>query len=51
MCSDVSTFCKNENDMNQELFELFKQKNWKNLIVQRFKTSLENVFILFVEIP
>ena len=26
MCSDVSTFCKNENDMNQELFELFKQK-------------------------
>ena len=26
MCSDVSTFCKNENEMNAELFELFKQK-------------------------
>ena len=26
MCCDVSTFCKNENEMNQELFELFKQK-------------------------
>ena len=26
MCSDVSTFCKNENEMNEELFKLFKQK-------------------------
>ena len=26
MCFDVSTFCKNENEMNEELFELFKQK-------------------------
>ena len=26
MCCDVSTFCKNENEMNQELFQLFKQK-------------------------
>ena len=26
MCCDVSTFCKNENEMNEELFELFKQK-------------------------
>ena len=26
MCSDVSIFCKNENEMNQELSELFKQK-------------------------
>ena len=26
MCCDVSTFCKNENEMNQELCELFKQK-------------------------
>ena len=26
MCFDVSTFCKNENEMNQELSELFKQK-------------------------
>ena len=26
MCYDVSTFCKNENEMNQELFELFEQK-------------------------
>ena len=26
MCSDVSTFCKNENEMNGELCELFKQK-------------------------
>ena len=29
MCSDVSTFCKNENEMNQELFELFKQKQFE----------------------
>ena len=27
MCYDVSVFCKNENEMNAELFELFKQKN------------------------
>ena len=26
MCSNVSTFCKNENEMNAELFELFEQK-------------------------
>ena len=26
MCSDVSYFCKNENEMNDELSELFKQK-------------------------
>ena len=26
MCFDVSTFCKNENEMNEELFQLFKQK-------------------------
>ena len=26
MCCDVSTFCKNENEMNQELSKLFKQK-------------------------
>ena len=26
MCFNVSTFCKNENEMNQALFELFKQK-------------------------
>ena len=26
MCCDVSTFCKNENEMNEELCELFKQK-------------------------
>ena len=26
MCSDVSTFCKNENEMNQELGKLFKEK-------------------------
>ena len=26
MCFDVSTFCKNENEMNEELSELFKQK-------------------------
>ena len=29
MCSDVSTFCKNENEMNQELFALFKQKKFE----------------------
>ena len=29
MCCDVSTFCKNENEMNQELFELFKQKKFE----------------------
>ena len=29
MCSDVSTFCKNENEMNQELSELFKQKKFE----------------------
>ena len=29
MCSDVSTFCKNENEMNQELFQLFKQKKFE----------------------
>ena len=26
MCFDVSTFCKNENEMNEELFQLFNQK-------------------------
>ena len=26
MCSDVSTFCKNENEMNHELGKLFKEK-------------------------
>ena len=26
MCFDVSTFCKNENEMNQELGKLFKEK-------------------------
>ena len=29
MCCDVSTFCKNENEMNQELVELFKQKKFE----------------------
>ena len=29
MCFDVSTFCKNENEMNQELSELFKQKKFE----------------------
>ena len=29
MCSDVSTFCKNENEMNQELSELFEQKEFE----------------------
>ena len=29
MCCDVSTFCKNENEMNEELFELFKQKKFE----------------------
>ena len=28
MCFGVSTFCKNENEMNQELSELFKQKKF-----------------------
>ena len=29
MCFDVSTFCKNENEMNTELFQLFKQKKFE----------------------
>ena len=29
MCCDVSTFCKNENEMNEELSELFKQKKFE----------------------
>ena len=29
MCCDVSTFCKNENEMNQELFELFRKKKFE----------------------
>ena len=29
MCSDVSMFCKNENEMNQELSELFTQKKFE----------------------
>ena len=29
MCFDVSTFCKNENEMNEELSELFKQKKFE----------------------
>ena len=29
MCSDVSIFCKNENEMNQELSKLFKQKKFE----------------------
>ena len=29
MCCDVSTFCKNENEMNQELSKLFKQKKFE----------------------
>ena len=29
MCSDVSIFCKNENEMNQELHELFEQKKFE----------------------
>ena len=28
MCSDVSVFCKNENEMNNEIEELFKQKKF-----------------------
>ena len=28
MCSDVSMFCKNENEMNEELSKLFKQKKF-----------------------
>ena len=30
MCFDVSTFCKNENEMNEELSELFKQKKFED---------------------
>ena len=29
MCSDVSKFCENENEMNEELSELFKQKKFE----------------------
>ena len=29
MCNDVSIFCGNENEMNQELSELFKQKKFE----------------------
>ena len=29
MCCDVSTFCKNENEMNTELSQLFKQKKFE----------------------
>ena len=29
MCFDASTFCKNENEMNQELSDLFKQKQFE----------------------
>ena len=29
MCCDVSTFCKNENEMNQELSELFRKKKFE----------------------
>ena len=29
MCSDVSTFCKNENEMNAELSELFTKKKFE----------------------
>ena len=29
MCSVVSTFCKNENEMNEELSELFEQKKFE----------------------
>ena len=29
MCCDVSTFCKNENEMNEELSELFRKKNFE----------------------
>ena len=29
LCFDVSTFCKNENEMNEELSELFKQKKFE----------------------
>ena len=29
MCSDVSIFCKNENEMNAELSELFKRKKFE----------------------
>ena len=29
MCSDVSVFCKNEKEMNQEVSELFKQKEFE----------------------
>ena len=29
MCFDASTFCKNENEMNQELRELFEQKKFE----------------------
>ena len=29
MCSDVSKFCENENEMNEELSKLFKQKKFE----------------------
>ena len=29
MCCDASTFCKNENEMNQELLDLFKRKEFE----------------------
>ena len=29
MCLDVSTFCKNENEMNTELKELFTKKKFE----------------------
>ena len=29
MCFDASAFCKNENEMNKELFKLFKQKKFE----------------------
>ena len=34
MCFDVSTFCKNENEMNQELYELFKQRSMDRWYLQ-----------------
>ena len=44
MYSDVSTFCKNENEINQELPKLFEKKNLKNLIVVRS----QNVFGIWI---
>ena len=44
MCFDVSTFCKNEIEMNQELSQLFKQKKFEKFDCSEISMSLENGF-------